>query len=142
MSGSVCSVSITERSSGSCTTAQVACVREVEELRRRAIAVELGEVGEDAATQAHAGEHRPRRAVDLVEVGDAEGWDLLQGELQEPGLLGHDGGRRKPGAARDLGRRRELVGHRPLAGHRDLQHDLGIEGLRQARDRRPSVSTA
>ena len=81
------------------------------------------------STQAHAGERRPRRAVDLVEVGDAEGWDLLQGELQEPGLFGHDGGRRKPGPARDLGRRGELVRHRPLAGHHDLQHDLGVERL-------------
>ncbi len=106
--------------------------QEVEQVRRGAVAVELGEVGEDAAAHTNAGEGCARRAVDLVEVRDAEGRDLLQGELQEARLLRHDGVRREPGMRGDLGGLRQLVGHRLLAGHRDLQHDLGIEGLGQA----------
>ena len=108
-------------------------MRKSKRVWRRAVAVELGEVGEDAAAEPHTGEGRTCRAVDLVEIGDAEGCDLLQGELQEACLLRHDG---RPARARarpaDLGCGCQLVSRRPLAGHRDLQHDLGIEGLGQS----------
>ena len=115
---------------------------EVEQARVGMVAVQLGEVREHAAAEPDARKGGAGRPIHLREAGEAERLDALQGEAQQPRLLGHDGSGPQPRPGRRLRRRLQFPVHGPRARHHDFEHDLGVERRRERSISRESLGRA